>query len=1158
MNHVFEKRYVQEQRKNAVLQNRCNEHQEIVKNLQQEIDRLRERVEKHEEEKTYFIDSLSSKKNQRKHFEQKTDSNEDDESSIDRNEPAAKWKRGYEKMEETCRLLKKKLEYPDDFKFPDVVLEEGIKTEVQRLREALKHTAELSRSEEIKSKHKVTVLQRQYAQEKKKSETYRKAAQKADADGEVFTLQREKEGYRATTVRLGMKVNRLEKKLTDLQKHAEQLEKHQQRVERDSGDAIPSTDDTQEYGTKGQTRKADSKKTLRASWAGEDFEPPKPQAVQSKKNVDVDNMIATLSRKVRKLQKRNVKLSDALTMHKVMAEANKTYRSGNSSPPTTNSGMHGSVSPARDNGVNKSAASAATVRARRDVRVKLRLKSQEEEIAMLRRNVAELKASNQTMVSRAATTTHLLAARDAHAMFKRSKKRGASMGGIHTRTMESLEEEVNILRSNNVDLEAELGQVRTALRVEENLSHKREQELLQVKAMLAAMGKSSMNSKSPEKDPYEPMGNDGIPWGEIEFNVKSAGKTAETRKKAMAFVQLQRRVERMYAVLRDKQAEIHQLKVNASKSAPAAQATERALEEYFNEVVRLRDQIAGMKAAFLKTTTKLRSKLRTANSGAEKARAEGASTVQRILEVYPEAIAIVTAGTNTGSWLGRKVRRTAQKESSSNVMAGEEEVMEWGPTQVTAWLATAANMPHHVEAFANEAIDGHLLLTLTDEDLKDDLGMVERSEREALLKEVVKLRSGSKEYQRFFGTGGLGDVGKVERPAKPATQKSDGTERGASSSGGDIWSPFRHSAVSPRDDIFDREISQASTNEDRVRIMKAEIDRLRQAKRNMLDQQDQLKIAFEKEREYLLNEQEESLQAVHAYAQQQMMMVQEGIGNDGTMMMGSPQMTPEEQEEEWKKEQRRMEIEQLKASLGHVDNRGKPLPPKKLPSQMNDSEAPPMQHHSPDLKKQPAKSALKKKGSREKANADRRVRYAGKREKTVAIIPRIDDEDIDKLFWSQEDQELATQEVERLEMQAEMEALKKNGLHIPTFQELQAMKMGGAKGDKGNEGEELGPGGGLDTGGGRMIIGDDDEGGNDPWNMPGVTFAEDDPYYDDDFVEEGNEVDLGSTQRNGLDRSAGFSNLPRSAKEEEDDEEANFSISGSDNDDEIMDESDRF
>lgn len=201
---------------------------------------------------------------------------------------------------------------------------------------------------------------------------------------------------------------------------------------------------------------------------------------------------------------------------------------------------------------------------------------------------------------------------------------------------------------------------------------------------------------------------------------------------------------------------------------------------------------------------------------------------------------------------------------------------------------------------------------------------------------------------------------------------------------------------------------------------------------------------------------------------------------------------------------------------------------------------------------------MKKKGSQGKASADRRVRYAGKREKTVAIIPRIDDEDIDKLFWSQEDQELATQEVERLEMQAEMEALKKNGLHIPTFQELQAMKNGGGKGGVDNEGEEVGLGGGLDTSGGRMIIGDGDRGGNDPWNLPGVTFAEDDPYYDDDFVEEDNEIDLGSTQRNGLDRSAGFSNLPRSAKEEGDGEEANFSISGSDNDDEIMDESDAF
>ena len=49
--------------------------------------------------------------------------------------------------------------------------------------------------------------------------------------------------------------------------------------------------------------------------------------------------------------------------------------------------------------------------------------------------------------------------------------------------------------------------------------------------------------------------------------------------------------------------EIHQLKTSTSKSAPMAQATERALEEYFNEVVRLREIIAKMKGSFQKRVT---------------------------------------------------------------------------------------------------------------------------------------------------------------------------------------------------------------------------------------------------------------------------------------------------------------------------------------------------------------------------------------------------------------------------------------------------------------------------------------------------------------------------------------------------------------------------
>ena len=56
-----------------------------------------------------------------------------------------------------------------------------------------------------------------------------------------------------------------------------------------------------------------------------------------------------------------------------------------------------------------------------------------------------------------------------------------------------------------------------------------------------------------------------------------------------------------------------------------------------------------------------------------------------------------------------------------------------------------------------------------------------------------------------------------------------------------------------------------------------------------------------------------------------------------------------------------------KASLGHVDEKGKALPealrPKvQLPSQMNDPVAPPMEHHSPDLTKQ--QDVVLKKGPR--------------------------------------------------------------------------------------------------------------------------------------------------------------------------------------------------
>ena len=129
-------------------------------------------------------------------------------------------------------------------------------------------------------------------------------------------------------------------------------------------------------------------------------------------------------------------------------------------------------------------------------------------------------------------------------------------------------------------------------------------------------------------------------------------------------------------------------------------------------------------------------------------------------------------------------------------------------------------------------------------------------------------------------------------------------------------------------------------------------------------------MQFEREKDMILREQEEMLNAMQ-YEQQMMaqefMRQQQGYGG----MPGGVMMTQQEEDEAWKKEQRRLEIEALKGSLAHVDEKGKALPEAfvkspKLPSQMNDGVAL-MEHHSPDLKK-PKRSAMKKGSSSRKTS----------------------------------------------------------------------------------------------------------------------------------------------------------------------------------------------
>lgn len=591
------------------------------------------------------------------------------------------------------------------------------------------------------------------------------------------------------------------------------------------------------------------------------------------------------------------------------------------------------------------------------------------------------------------------------------------------------------------------------------------------------------------------------------------------------------------------------MKTSTSKSAPMAQATERALEEYFNEVVRLRDIIAKMKGSFQRTCDRLRKRVKKDSRKSKKDKIEMDSILNRILEVYPEAVAIVTAGSNSNTWLSGQTRGIKPVLSKTNAKAegGKDtdklglklpvdgDILEWTTTDVIAWLATTVELTRYVESFSDEAIDGHLLLTLTNDDLRDDLDVDNKDDREKIMREILKLREQSNSYKMYYGSGNRGDVNKVPT-AK--TKFTDSVEPKKSRKGGndsrDIWSPIGETAISPRDEDFDRKIARTTNMEERVHLLKHELSRLRASKREFLSREQQLKMQFEREKDMILREQEEMLNAMQ-YEQQMMaqefMQQQQGYGGmPGGMMM----MTQQEEDEAWKKEQRRLEIEALKGSLAHVDEKGKALPealrPKvqKLPSQMNDGVAPPMEHHSPDLKKQPKRSAMKK-GSSSKRDKPR-VKYAGQKEFNVAVIPRIDDDQIDELFWSQEDQARATEEVDREETMKEfmeLKRLREQGIDVPSVNPFRV---------------------------GANILSTNN---NDTWgDMSGIQFAEDDPYfYDDDQ----NNLTTGNTTSNGLSKTEAFVSLPQQkeipeeAKEVEDeveDEEeygdANFEISGSD------------
>ena len=58
-----------------------------------------------------------------------------------------------------------------------------------------------------------------------------------------------------------------------------------------------------------------------------------------------------------------------------------------------------------------------------------------------------------------------------------------------------------------------------------------------------------------------------------------------------------------------------------------------------------------------------------------------------------------------------------------------DSVADWRTLDVITWVGEVMQLPQYAEAFAEGAVDGQMLVSLTDGDLKDELGVESAAHR---------------------------------------------------------------------------------------------------------------------------------------------------------------------------------------------------------------------------------------------------------------------------------------------------------------------------------------------------------------------------------------------------------------------------------------------
>ena len=104
-----------------------------------------------------------------------------------------------------------------------------------------------------------------------------------------------------------------------------------------------------------------------------------------------------------------------------------------------------------------------------------------------------------------------------------------------------------------------------------------------------------------------------------------------------------------------------------------------------------------------------------------------------------------------------KKKRKLERNKIKYVDLPEKQVMHWKPYHVEKWIRTKLELPQYASRFSEASVDGLLLLSLTENDMKDEeLNVDKKLHRAKIFVHIMRLREMAglppNDYSRSGGT----------------------------------------------------------------------------------------------------------------------------------------------------------------------------------------------------------------------------------------------------------------------------------------------------------------------------------------------------------------------------------------------------------------------